>query len=300
MASKHSKSIFDFKKSVCVTASGSSRAQTPISLPFKIIIFVFIISLVLSMLFVTRFFAQGIFHKKLLSDAKDVFYNNKSNVAIQALAIDNPDIKGWLKINNTQIDCAVCQGEDNDFYTNHNQLGKKSRHGALFLSSDDTFSRKGGDRNIVIYGNNMDDGTMFGTLKQYRNLSFYKQNPCIELYYGNKNESYIVFAVMLVDSSSKDYDFTKSRFSDKSEFRSWYGETCDRSIINTTVPVEYGDSLLTLVTSADDFDGAQLVVMAKKMDAWDIAHTDVSTAVANANPKHDKAWYDEKGLKCPY
>ena len=44
MAGKHSKSVFDFKKSDCVTASVLTKPHTRISLPFKIIIFVFIIS----------------------------------------------------------------------------------------------------------------------------------------------------------------------------------------------------------------------------------------------------------------
>lgn len=300
MASKHSKSFFDFKKSVLVTAPQNNIAQTRISLPFKIIIFVFIVSLVLSAIFVGRYFSEGVSHQNLLSDAKEVFYSASSDKAIKTLAQDNPDIKGWLKISNTQIDCAVCQGEDNEFYTNHNQLGKKSRYGALFLSANDTFARKGKDQNIVIFGNNMNDGAMFGELKQYRNLNFYKQNPCVQLYYGDKCENYIVFAIMLVDASSKDYDFTKGNFTDKDDFNSWYKETCKRSIINTTIPAAYGDDLLTLVTSANDFDGARLVVIAKKLDEWEASHTDVTNATVNPKPKHDNAWYDEKGLENPY
>ena len=300
MASKHSKSFFDFRKSVHVIANQNNIAQTRILLPFKIIIFVFIVSLVLSTIFVGKYFGQSASHQNLLSDAKEVFYSTNSDKAIKTLALDNPDIKGWLKIPNTQIDCAVCQGEDNTFYTNHNQLGKKSRYGALFLSANDTFARKGKDRNIVIWGNNMKDGSMFGTLKQYRNLDFYKQNPCIQLYYGDKCENYMVFAIVLVDKSSKDYDFAKDNFTDKDDFNSWYKETCKRSIINTTVPTTYGDEFLTLVTSAKDFDGAQLVVIANKIDEWQASHIDVTSATVNPKPKHDKAWYDEKRLENPY
>ncbi len=305
MAGKHSKKLFDFSKSVYATAPNTNTVrQKPLSLPFKVIIAVLTISLVLSAVLVGNFFMQSNMQKRLLSDARAIFGSSTSSAAIKELAKENDDIKGWLKINGTDIDCAVCQGDDNKYYINHNQLGKKSRYGALFLSANDSFERKGKDRNIVIFGNNMKDGTMFGSLKKYRNLNFYKQNPCIQLYYGEEAETYIIFAVMLISSSADDsgniYKPYKSFFADKTEFESWITESYSRSLINTTVKAEYGDNILTLVTVADDFDGARLVVMAKKIDEWDAAHTDVGNAAVNPKIKYPKIWYTTRGLKYPY
>lgn len=305
MASKHSKRFFDFGNcGYTVHSDTVALNRTALSMPFKIIISVLIISLVLSSVLVGNFFLQSNAHKKLLADAKSVFESQTGADAIKTLARENEDIKGWLKIDGTAIDCAVCQGEDDSFYINHNQLGKKSRYGALFLSENDTFERKGNDRNIVIFGNNMKDGTMFGTLKKYRNLNFYKQHPCIELYYGEKCETYIVFAVMIVGSSADDggeiYRPTKSHFASKSDFNAWLSQTCARSLIDTTVQVEYGDEILTLVTVADDFDGARLAVMAKKADEWDAAHTDVTYATVNSQIRYPKAWYTARGMEYPY
>ncbi len=305
MAGKHTKSFFDFTKSDYVKPSNNrSVTKAPLSLPFKIIIFVLVASLTLSSVFVGNFFLQSSRHKKLLANAKSVFESDTSGDAIKLLAQDNEDIKGWIKIDGTDIDCAVCHGSNDSFYLNHNQLGKKSRYGALFLSSNDNFSRKGNDRNLVIFGNNMKDGTMFGSLKEYRKLTFFKQNPCINLYYGNKSEVYVIFSIMLLSSSADDdgsvYKPYKSHFADRNEFNDWYAETCARSLIKTTVTAEYGDDLLTLVTVADDFEGARLVVMAKRTDEWGAAHTDVTAAKVNAKPKHPKIWYTTKGLEYPH
>lgn len=306
MAGKHSKGIFDFKRSVYVTDQASpKRPQATISLPFKIIIAVLIFSLVLSSVLVGVFFYQSSSHKRLLSDAADIFAANQSRDALQILSDINPDIKGWLKIDGAGINFAVCQSDDDSFYINHNQLGKKSRYGALFLSANDSVERKDNDKNLVIFGNNMKDGSMFGNLKKYRNLNFYKQNPIIRFFQNDESETYIIFAVMITASSSADdgnttYKPSKSHFSSEKDFNDWISETRKRSLINSPVPVKYNDEFLTLVTVADDFDGARLVVMAKKVTEWDATHTDVTVATVNGKTKYPKIWYTNKGLEYPY
>ena len=301
MAGKHSKKLFE-KRSKSIVAFKSVQNKT-ISLPFKIIISVTAMSLALSLTFVAAYFIPGKVQAKLMSDASDIFENAASyDEGLVMLAADNADIKGWLKIENTEINSAVCQSDNDSYYINHNQEGKKSRYGALFLSSNDTFERNG-DKNIVIYGNNMKDGLMFGTLKKYRNLNFYKQNPVINLYYKENAEKYIIFAVMLIGSSAeenKNYNPSKSYFENDSEFNEWYNETVQRSLINTTVTVEYGDEMLSLVTVADDFDGARLVVTAKKSTEQQVAKTDFAGARVNPKIKYPKAWYEQRGLKYPY
>lgn len=301
MAGKHSKKLFE-KRSKSVVAFKGVQNKT-ISLPFKIIISATAVSLALSLVFVAAYFVPGKVQAKLMSDASDIFENAASyDEGLAMLAADNADIKGWLKIENTEINSAVCQSDNDSYYINHNQDGKKSRYGALFLSSNDTFERNG-DKNIVIYGNNMKDGLMFGTLKKYRNLNFYKQNPVINLYYNGSAEKYIIFSVMLIGSSAEEnenYNPSKSYFQNDSEFNEWYNETVQRSLINTTVTVEYGDEMLSLVTVADDFDGARLVVTAKKSTEQQIVKTDFASARVNPKIKYPKAWYEQRGLKYPY
>lgn len=304
MAGKHSKSFFDTTKDIFNFKDVSSKSK-PIEmlLSFKIVAIALVMSLIVSAVSVGSFFISGSAQKRILDEAKKHFDNSGGNAAIEILSQSNSDIKGWININNTDISYAVCCGKDDKYYINHNQNGKRSRNGALFLSSSDSFERNGNDQNIVIFGNNMKDGTMFGSLKKYRNINFYKQHSSIELYFGETKEDYIIFSIMLLSSYEDDtgdvYNPTKSHFADKDEFELWYNECRERSFINTTVSAEYGDNILTLVTVADDFEGARLVVMAKRVDEWDVSHTDVSGATVNSSIKYPKIWYTMRGIDYP-
>ena len=84
------------------------------------------------------------------------------------------------------------------------------------------------------------------------------------------------------------------------DFNSWRKDTLSRSMIISPLEPSYGDDLLTLVTLADDFDGARLVVMAKKTDEWNASHTDVSGASVNPKTKYPKIWYTTRGLEYPH
>lgn len=306
MAGKHSKSIFDFRKSPYAVKKEATKFEfiKNLSLPFRITLSVFVLTLVVSTILVGVFFMQGSSHSDLLASAKETFYSTDSKAALRQLSQQNSEIIGWLKINGTQIDAAVCQGRDDEFYIDHNQLGEESRYGALFVQAGDDYKRSNEDKNVVIFGNNMKDGTMFGELSKYRNINFYKSSPTFSFYYGDKCETYAVFSVMLISSASDDagqvYKPYKSYFANDQEFNEWITETKARSMINTSLNVENGDEMLTLVTLADDFEGARFVVMAKRINEWDLEDIDVQNASVNSTPKHPKIWYENKGIKYPY
>lgn len=304
MAGKHSRNIFDFRKNVFVAhPNPQAKNCASISLPFKIIIIFLITSLLLSLVVVGRVFLPSVLHKNMLRKAASTFSTNQSQAGLERLAQKNPDIKAWLKIDETSINYAVCQKDDDSFYISHNQLGKKSRYGALTLSSTDDISRENGDKNIVIFGNNMKDGSMFGSLKEYRKLDFFKAHPLMKFYHNDAQENYAVFSVMILsslDDDATEFKPNKSYFSNEAEFNNWYNEACARSLINTTIDVAYGDDILTLVTVAKDFDGARLVVMAKKVDDWTAERIDTSNAGVNPKIKYPLIWYTKKGLPYPY
>ncbi len=304
MAGKHSKSflesIRDNRKKTSVNPK-AKKAKMP--WPFRVLIALFLVVLVASSSLIATFFVLGKINENMLDEAARLFKYNGSKSALETLSNKNSDIKGWLKISGTNVNNAVCQGDDNNYYINHNQNKEKSHYGALFLSYNDEFSRKDGDQNIVIYGNNMRDGSMFGSLKNYRNINFYKQNPIVELYYGDESECYVIFSVMLISNVKDDegvFSPSKSYFVNEEHFNKWYNEACNRSLISANIEANAKDNFLTLVTTADDFEGARLIVMAKKIDSDKADEIDTSSAVVNSNIKYPKIWYDTKGLKYPY
>ncbi len=290
MAGIHLKNILS-DKTVSVTDLVSRPYEKGNTLPvLKIIIPLTALLLIIATICVSVFFTSGLSHAKLLEEAKEIFYySGGANNAFDVFTQQNSDIKAWLSVEDTSIDCAVCQTDNDSYYIDHNQLKEKSRYGALFLSYKDDISRKNGDKNLVIYGNNMTDGTMLGGLKNYRNLSFYKNNPVIRFTYYDNRELYFIFAVMLIGSSVEDnggYNVSKSYFLDEAEFNDWLEDTKARSIINTSIEVTPQDEFLTLITVADDFEGARLAVVAKKVDSWGASFSNAEGATINAAPKY--------------
>lgn len=195
------------------------------------------------------------------------------------LKTENSDFTAWLKIQGTNIDNPVYTSNKTDYYKNRNMLKKHSRYGALYIpkGNSEPYSQ-----NTVIYGNNIKDGSMFGTLKYYRNLKFYKQNPTVSLTVNGKTEKYVIYAVNVVSAKHKK-DFTKSKFNGKNSFLLWINKQKKNSIIDTEIEVNSGEKILTLITDAKDFDGAKLVVSARKLRTKELFNLDVSQAKVNWN-----------------
>ena len=292
MPKTHSKNIFSDKSLSVIDLVSRPYEVGYISPALKIIIPLTALLLVIATVCVAAFFSSGVSHAKLLEDAKEVYYYSGSpNNAFDVFSEQNSDILAWVSVEDTNIDSVVCQTDNDNYYINHNYSKKKSRYGSLFLSCKDDITRENGDKNLVIYGNNMSDGTMLGELKKYQNLGFYKDNPVIRFSYYDNKELYFIFAIMLIGPSLDDnygYNVSKSYFVDETDFNGWLEETKERSVINTGVEVNPQDEFLTLITVSDNFDGARLAVIGKKVDSWDAALTDISGASVNLTAKYPK------------
>ena len=98
----------------------------------------------------------------------------------------NPDMVGWIKIEGTPIDYPVMYTpEDGDFYLHHNFEGKTSRSGVPFIDERCSVGQPGA--NIIIYGHNMKNGSMFGTLDAYKDEAWFQAHPIIQ--YDTLNET---------------------------------------------------------------------------------------------------------------
>lgn len=220
--------------------------------------------------------------------------------AFDELLAQNGDVKGWLSISNTNVNNPVYQTSDNDYYLNHNMLKEKSKYGALFFDYRDTVSADTVSQNLTIYGHNMRDKSMFGTLSNYRQLAFYKQNPTIRLKTLYDEAEYVIFAVMITNASAKDdngyiYNYTLPYFETSEAFMEWIEEAKKKSLIKTDISVGEDDQILTLSTCCYDFNNARFVVMAKRLAEGEAANA--LSATLNPNVKYPQAWYDKRGLK---
>lgn len=110
----------------------------------------------------------------------------------------NPDVCGWLTVNDTGIDYPLVHGEDNDEYMNKTADLQFALSGSLFLNylNQPDFS----DRNTIIYGHHMEGPSMFGVLDQYVKEDFFNAHEDGLLYYEGQWHELDIFAFLEVDA----------------------------------------------------------------------------------------------------
>lgn len=114
----------------------------------------------------------------------------------QVLLDLNEDSVGWIYQDGV-MSYPVVQAEDNDKYLRNMINLEYNAAGTLFVDYRCTEGLN--DRYSIIYGHNMDDGSMFGSLTNYSEESYYKEHPSMELYIGNHRFSYQVYAAMRIE-----------------------------------------------------------------------------------------------------
>ena len=271
----------------------------------------FLISLtvfIVSAAYITNYFLSARHQDSIIEQARSVWHETADEPelsVIEQLLQENSDFKGWITVPNTKIDNPIYQTDNNDFYLTHNQQKQKSAYGALFFDSKNVITESETDKNLVIYGHHMKNGSMFANLTKYKELSFYKQNPTVEFATLYGNGTYKVYAAFVLNASKADdndyiYNISRKSFIDDNDFDSWVNEARERSLINTGVDVKNGDNIITLVTCTYDFDNARFVVMARETREGEEPSVDTLKATANSSPRYPKRWYDDRGIEYPF
>ena len=112
----------------------------------------------------------------------------------QALYAQNSDLAGWIQIDGTNINYPVMQSKhDPDFYLKHNFEKADSPHGCPYVQANCDLQTP--SDNILVYGHNMKDGTMFSDLLQYKRESFWEQHRIIRFDTMTAQAEYTVMAV---------------------------------------------------------------------------------------------------------
>lgn len=191
---------------------------------------------------------------------------SKEMIQFSELYAKNNDLVGWITIEGTRIDNPVMQCKD-DYYLNHNFYGKQDRYGCLYVKEIADVETPG--TNIIIYGHNMRDGSMFGDLDQYKSKSFYKDHSNIYFQTLSEERVYEIVAVFQTQISEEDGVFQYYQFyqaETEEEFLYFYENIKELAMYDTGVTAEYGDTFLTLSTCDYITDDARFVVVAKRIE----------------------------------
>lgn len=171
----------------------------------------------------------------------------------------NKDTVGWLTVNNTRIDYPVVQAKDNDYYLRRDYYQNKNRHGWIFMDYRNNPDEL--NENTIIYGHNLANQTMFGTLRYALNSYWYKKsaNQIITFNTPNENMKFQIFSIYTIPTTNDYLDIT---FPTTDAYQTYIDLVKGRSIYDFNIEVTTGDKILTLSTCANGND-KRLVIHAK-------------------------------------
>jgi len=169
----------------------------------------------------------------------------------------NADIVAFIYIYGTNVRGSVVQGSDNEFYLHRDVNGNRNVNGSLFL--DYRNSPFFIDPNTIIYGHNMNNGTMFHNLRYYMQRDFFEAHPQITIITDNLVLIYDIFSVF---QTRIDFDYIQVDFGE-GEFAALISEITRRSLHASSVAADNRDNILILSTCTNTSEDSRMVVAAR-------------------------------------
>lgn len=117
---------------------------------------------------------------------------------------DYPEAVGWIFFETQDISYPIMFSGDNVKYLNTAYDGTYLFAGAIFL--DEESSTDFSDPHSLVYGHNMADESMFGSLRNYLyNPDYYEDRQYFDIFTGEKILRYRIFAYGLIPANSLIY-----------------------------------------------------------------------------------------------
>ena len=169
-----------------------------------------------------------------------------------------PQVKGRIIVDGTSIDFPVVQGDDNEFYLDHDYDNSYYINGGVFI--DHVHQGDFSDQNTVIYGHNVRIGYIFHDLDKFRDKNFIKKHSEIIIDTPLARRVFEVVCAMDVNMDA-DYRFN---FYDDDEFKDYLKLISDNNILENRPLPKKDDKLITLSTCSDLNDRYAIVAVEKK------------------------------------
>lgn len=186
----------------------------------------------------------------------------------QNMAAEYPGLFGWLQIPGTQIDLPVMQPfKEKEYYLDHDFTGADSAEGALFTDPGNSCWPQ--DGNTVIYGHNMKNGHMFGTLDLYEDADYFQSHREIHfdtIYETGVYEAVAVIKTRILNENEPGFRYYQFfRYDSEEEFQECLDFIKANQLFDTDSKLKYGDCMLMLSTCEYSQENGRLVIVARKM-----------------------------------
>ena len=174
-------------------------------------------------------------------------------IDFDALKQENNDIIGWIYCPDTPINYPVVKGKDNNQYLRADLKGKYLVSGTIF--ADYRNNEVGEDKNYIVYGHNMKNSTMFGTLAKYKDQTYYDSHPI--LYFLTPERNYIIelIAGAVVKRDSDIYQTMPTE--------NTIAQIVSKSTFASSAKITHDDKIITLSTCSYEFNNARYVIIGK-------------------------------------
>lgn len=183
-----------------------------------------------------------------------------SPIDFEALTKVNPDVIGWIRIPDTNVDYPIVQTDDNDKYLHTSFEGEESVSGAVYLDFESDSDMMG--FNNILYGHNMKNGSMFKDIVNYKDQSYFDGHKYFEIYTPERT--------IRLKSISCYYDkaepiVRKTRFKTRESYEAFVKEMI-KPCPWYEMPEFPIDSLYTLVTCSYEVNDARTFLFAVEVD----------------------------------
>lgn len=204
--------------------------------------------------------------KCILSDMKNneegcIVYRNDTIEESDEAVINNylQNQVGYIKIDGTNINGAIMQYSDNDYYLNHDNYGNYYVYGSIYMD----YRNNVNDKKILIFGHNTKGNSIspLHELEKYESLSFYQKHPFITMELNGKKSEWHIFSVLVVSNKSNKH--MKLNFTDEG-WKNHLDWLKNNSLYDTNVNVNKDDQIVTIQTCYYGEDETFILVSAKK------------------------------------
>ena len=186
-------------------------------------------------------------------------YDVKYEKVFEKLKEINNDTVGWLTVNNTKIDYPVVQATDNDYYLYRDYYKNKNRHGWIYMDYRNNIEDL--SDNTIIFGHNLANQKMFGTLRYVTNPSWYKKssNQIITFNTTKANMKWQIISIYKIPVTN---DYLVANFASSEDKLNFLDMITQRSIYNFNATYDENTKIITLSTCSNGSKD-RLVVHAK-------------------------------------
>ncbi len=160
---------------------------------------------------------------------------------LSGLQAVNSDVQGWILIPDTILSYPLLQTTDNDYYLKRTWKKQYSAMGSIYL--DYRCDAAMGDDHTIIYGHRMRADDMFGSLRYYKKLSYWKAHPDVYITTAGGEACYRIFAAY-----ETDIDTGHVYRLNIGDMQAYIDQCLEASVIDTGVVPQPGEPIVTLST----------------------------------------------------